>query len=109
MKRLAPYLAFVLGIVITVLLLRPFSAAQPKGIRLTRGDAIPIADSGARQIGIPVDQAWKVLSWQDSPRLRKELEPRWGGKRSWRRRTPRPPRIKNFEFRISNEELRIRD
>ena len=76
MKRLAPYLAFVLGIVITVLLLRPFSAAQPKGIRLTRGDAIPIADSAARQIGIPVDQAWNVLSWQDSPLLRKELEPK---------------------------------
>src|SRR5213593_3272325 len=75
MKRYAPYLAFVVGIAVVAVLLHPFSAAQPRGIRLTRGDAIPIADAAARKLGIPVDEAWSVLSWQDSARLKKELEP----------------------------------
>src|SRR5438874_1318320 len=75
MKRLAPYLAFVVGIAVTLLLLRPFNAAQPRGIRLTRSEAGPLADTGARKLGIPVERAWSTLSWQESPRLKKQLEP----------------------------------
>jgi len=75
MKRYAPYFAFVVGIAVVAVLLRPFSAAQPRGIRLTRGDAIPIADAAARTLGIPVAQAWSELSWTSSPLLSKELEP----------------------------------
>jgi hypothetical protein len=51
-----------------------FNAAQPIGIRLTRGDAARIADAEARRMGIPVDEAWASLSWIDSARIRKELE-----------------------------------
>ena len=38
MKRLAPYLAFVVGIGVTAGLVHQFNAAQPIGIRLTRGE-----------------------------------------------------------------------
>ncbi|HJT15800.1 MAG TPA: hypothetical protein VJ853_00355, partial [Thermoanaerobaculia bacterium] len=75
MKRYAPYAAFVVGIAVIVALIPLFNAAQPAGIRLTRGDVIPIADAAARSVGIPVDQTWAVLSWQPSYRLHKQLDP----------------------------------
>jgi len=73
MKRYAPYAVFVAGLAIVAVLQPRFNAAQPRGTRLTRGDAIPIADAAARSLGIPVDQAWSVLSWGPSFRLEKEL------------------------------------
>jgi len=76
MKKYLPYLACTIGIAVLVILIPRFNDAQPQGIRLTRADAVPIADAEARQIGIPVDRAWTVLSWQDSPLLNKELEPK---------------------------------
>src|SRR6476469_5043230 len=66
MKKLLPYLACLAGIVILAVLMPRFNAAQPQGIRLTRSDAVPIADATARQIGIPVDRAWSVLAWTNS-------------------------------------------
>ena len=74
MKRLAPWIAFVVGITVTVALSSLFNATQPKGIRLTRGDAVPVADAEARKLGIPVDQSWATLYWTDSPLIAKELE-----------------------------------
>ena len=50
MRRLVPYLACVAGIVVVLALLPRFNAAQPRGIRLTSGDSIPIADRAARQL-----------------------------------------------------------
>jgi hypothetical protein len=76
MKKVLPYLACALGIVVLVVLMPRFNGAQPRGIRLTRADAMPIADAEARQIGIPVDSAWTVLSWANSSLLDKELEPK---------------------------------
>src|SRR5258707_9255907 len=76
MKRVLPYLACLLGIVALVILTPRFNAAQPQGIRLTRSDAVPIADAQARQLGIPVDRSWTVLSWSGSALLDKELEPK---------------------------------
>ncbi|MEA2342141.1 MAG: hypothetical protein QOF63_310, partial [Thermoanaerobaculia bacterium] len=76
MKKLLPYLACALGIVVLVVLMPRFNAAQPQGIRLTRSDAVPIADATARQLGIPVDRSWTVLSWANSTLLDKELEPK---------------------------------
>ncbi len=76
MKKVLPYLACVLGIVVIVLLMPRFNDAQPHGIRLTRSDALPIADAEARQLGIPVDRSWTVLSWANSTLLDKELEPK---------------------------------
>ncbi len=74
MKRLLPYAAFVAGMVLIVILMPRFNAAQPIGIRLTRGDAVRIADAEALRMGIPVGQAWTSLSWSDSPLIAKELE-----------------------------------
>ena len=76
MKRALPYLACLAGIVALVVLIPRFNDAQPQGIRLTRSDAIPIADAAARSLGIPVDQSWSVLSWAGSTLLDKELEPK---------------------------------
>lgn len=75
MKRALPYLACAVGAIALVLLVPRFNSAQPAGIRLTRGDAVPIADAAARRLGIPVEKAWAVLSWEHSPLLDKELEP----------------------------------
>jgi len=76
MKKVLPYLAFALGIVVLVVLMPRFNGSQPQGIRLTRADAVSIADAEARQIGIPVDRAWAVLSWANSSLLDKELDPK---------------------------------
>jgi hypothetical protein len=76
MKKLLPYLACVAGIAVIVTLVPRFNAAQPQGIRLTRSDAVPIADAAARQLGIPVDRSWTVLSWANSTLLDKELDPK---------------------------------
>jgi hypothetical protein len=76
MKKVLPYLACVLGIAVLIVLMPRFNAAQPQGIRLTRSDAVPIADAAARQLGIPVDRSWAVLSWTNSTLLDKELEPK---------------------------------
>ena len=75
MKRfLLPLAAFAAGLLLIAVLMPRFNAAQPAGIRLTRGDAAKIADAEAARMGIPVGQAWTSLSWSDSPLIAKELE-----------------------------------
>jgi len=76
MKKVLPYLACVLGVIVLIILIPRFNDAQPHGIRLTRSDAVPIADAEARQLGIPVDRSWAVLSWANSSLLDKELGPK---------------------------------
>jgi hypothetical protein len=76
MKKIIPYLACALGVIALIVLIPRFNAAQPQGIRLTRSDAVPIADAQARQLGIPVDRSWTVLSWANSTLLDKELDPK---------------------------------
>src|SRR5260370_3676170 len=75
MKVAIPYLVWAAGIVRLVLLIPLFNDAQQQGIRLTRSDAVLIADAEARSLGIPVDRSWTVLSWANSTLLDKELEP----------------------------------
>ncbi len=73
MKRFIPLLACAAGIAVVVLLMPRFNAAQPIGARITRGQAAAIADAQARQLGIPVDQAQKNLTWTRSAIYEKEL------------------------------------
>src|SRR3954453_45858 len=73
MKRYAPYAVCIAGIVAIVLLLPRFNTAQPRGIRLTRGDARAIANRAARDVGIPVDKAWETVTWRTASLLAKEL------------------------------------
>jgi hypothetical protein len=75
MKRfLLPLAAFAAGLILIIILMPHFNAAQPIGIRLTRGDAKKIADAEAARMGIPVDQAWASLFWSDSPLISKALQ-----------------------------------
>ncbi|HEV2719466.1 MAG TPA: hypothetical protein VG323_05575, partial [Thermoanaerobaculia bacterium] len=73
MKRYVPFAACIAGIVVVLALLPRYNAAQPRGIRLTRGQAITCADAVARDLGIPVGKAWANVSWTSSPLLEKEL------------------------------------
>src|ERR1700687_1089667 len=75
MRRILPWAVCALGTAILLALLPYFNSSQPRGIRLTRGEAQTIGDRSARQLGIPVDQAWSALSWEDSSLLSKELDP----------------------------------
>lgn len=74
MKRIAPLLACIVGLGALVTLVPFFNTSQPAGIRLTRGDARPLADNAARQLGIPVDKAWSNLTWANSTPLDDELD-----------------------------------
>ena len=74
MKRFLPWAACAAGLVLIVILMPRFNAAQPAGIRLTRGDAARIADAEARRMGIPVDQAWTSTYWSESAHIAKELQ-----------------------------------
>src|ERR1044072_4578054 len=76
MKRYAPYLFCAAGLLVLFLLMPYFNAAQPRGIRITEGQARAIADAAAqKQVGIPIDRAWSVRSSQESARLRTQLDP----------------------------------
>ena len=75
MKRYAPYLFCAAGLLALAVLLPYFNAAQRRGIRITPGEARTIANAAAQQVQIPVDRAWSVRSWEESSRLRKQLEP----------------------------------
>ena len=74
MKRFFPWLLCAIGIAALAVLVPMFTASQPKGIRLTRGEARRIADAEARRMGIPVGQSWPALTWDDSPLLEEQLQ-----------------------------------
>jgi len=73
MKRFLPIAACIAGTIIVLALLPRFNAGQPRGIRLTRGDARAIGEAAARQLGIPVDRTWEIISFRGSQLLNKEL------------------------------------
>ena len=68
-------------------LLPRFEAAQPRGLSVTRPAAVAIATAEARRLGIPVDAAFRVETWEDSPLLEQELS----GDAALRRRMERDP------------------
>lgn len=74
MKRVAPYAICLIGAAALLLLVPLFNAAQPRGIRVTRADAIAAADAAAARFGIPVDRAWAILTRMESPLLEDELK-----------------------------------
>lgn len=75
MKRFVPIGACVLGLLLLVVLIPRFNTAQPRGISVTRVEAQRIADAQARQLGMPVSQAWTSVVWEGSPLLDRELDP----------------------------------
>ena len=74
MKRLSPWLAFAGGIIVLLLILPFFEAAQPHGVRVTRGEAEHIADEAVAQLGESPHKLWSAITWWKSPLLEKELE-----------------------------------
>ncbi|HEY2322400.1 MAG TPA: SpoIIE family protein phosphatase [Thermoanaerobaculia bacterium] len=74
MKRYAPYLFCAAGLLALFVLMPYFNAAQPHGVRITRAEALHIADAEAKRLGIPVEKAWSNLTWAGSPLLEKELD-----------------------------------
>ncbi|HYO79044.1 MAG TPA: hypothetical protein VE010_21450, partial [Thermoanaerobaculia bacterium] len=73
MKRILPILAFVGGIIVLTLLVPRYNAVQPR-VDITRGEAARIADEEARKLGIPVEKAFPVMTWEGSPLLDRALE-----------------------------------
>ena len=73
MKRYAPYLFCAAGLLALFVLMPYFNAAQPRGVRITRAEAVRIADVEAKRLGIPIDKAWSNLTWDTSQILEKEL------------------------------------
>ncbi|MEO8218770.1 MAG: SpoIIE family protein phosphatase [Acidobacteriota bacterium] len=74
MKRFAPWLAFLVGVILLAVLLPFFDSAQPQGLKVTRNDARRIADAEARRMGIEVEKAWTLVTWEESPLIEKELQ-----------------------------------
>ena len=50
-----------------------FEAAQPRGLAVTRPMAVTIAEAEARRLGIPVEKAFRVETWEANPLLEQEL------------------------------------
>jgi hypothetical protein len=73
MKRVAPFIIAVAGVVALLLVLPLYRPAQPKGMSVTRAEAHRIADDAARSIGIPVDRTWATVVWYPSQHIEKEL------------------------------------
>jgi MFS family permease len=64
MKRFAPLLACVVGIVALFALLPLFDPPQPRGVRINRERAREIADAEARRLGVDLSQAWGVMNYE---------------------------------------------
>ena len=69
MRRWGFPLAGLLGLAVYELLLPYYTASQPRNLSITRGQAVRIADEEARKLGIPLEKAWQVVTWEDSPIL----------------------------------------
>ncbi len=74
MKRFLPLIAAIVGAVTLLCVLPIYREAQPKRISVTRSEAMRLADVAARQVGIPVDRAWRTIIWFPSAILDKELQ-----------------------------------
>lgn len=64
MKRFAPLLACVVGLVALFALLPLFDPPLPRGVRITRDTARTIADREAQKLSIDLSRAWGVTSYE---------------------------------------------
>ena len=74
MKRFQTLIACAAGLAALLFLLPLFDAPQPRGVRITRGEAREIADRAARNLGIDVDKTWSAVSWENHNLLENELK-----------------------------------
>ncbi|MBV8519452.1 MAG: SpoIIE family protein phosphatase [Acidobacteria bacterium] len=73
MKRVAPLVAAVAGVVALLLVLPFYRPAEPRGISITRSEARRIANDAAQKLGIPLGSTWATNIWHPSRYLEKEL------------------------------------
>ena len=73
MKRFSALLACVAGVAALIFLLPLFDAPQPRGVRITPAEARAIADREARKLGVDVDNAWGVVTWENHNLLENEF------------------------------------
>lgn len=88
-RRLLTGAAFVAGITALFLLFPIYDPPQPHGLTISRQQARALADAGAREIGIPVDEAWVVLGWEPAP----ILDEQYRGKPEMREQARRDPAV----------------
>ena len=69
-KRLLTFLLLaLLGSVAFALLLPSFQAPLPAKATITRDTALKIANAAAAEYGIPVDEAWTIVTWEQHDML----------------------------------------
>ncbi|MGZ5433141.1 MAG: PP2C family protein-serine/threonine phosphatase [Thermoanaerobaculia bacterium] len=73
MKRFSALIACVAGVAALIFLLPLFDAPQPRGVSITRAEARAIADREARKLGVDVDNAWGVVTWENHVLLENEF------------------------------------
>ncbi|HEY0591472.1 MAG TPA: SpoIIE family protein phosphatase, partial [Thermoanaerobaculia bacterium] len=71
-RRLLTVAASLAGALLLPLLFPLFDAPQPHGISVTRSEVRAIGDRAARQLGIPVDEAWVVVAAEPAPILEEQ-------------------------------------
>ena len=74
MSRYSILLTGIVGLIALMLVLPSFDSAQPKGISIGREEARRIAEVAARDLGIPIDEAWVTLVWDQSFLIQGELQ-----------------------------------
>lgn len=72
MKKFMPLLIGVAGVAVLIALLRVFEPYQPQDVRVTRDQALAIADRAAVRLGIDVSKAWRTITWEHSDLLEQE-------------------------------------
>jgi hypothetical protein len=73
MKRTINLAFGIAGIIVMMLLIPLFEAPQPRDLSISRATARATADSVARKLGIEVDSAWVLVTWESSHLLESEL------------------------------------
>ncbi|MFA6956944.1 MAG: PP2C family protein-serine/threonine phosphatase [Thermoanaerobaculia bacterium] len=69
MKRFLLPIACIAGLVAIYVLLPLFDPPLPRGISVTKAEAGVAADKAAREFGIDVDKAYRILVWQAATNL----------------------------------------
>ena len=65
MKRLAPLIACVLGLVALFAILPLYDPPQPRNVRITRSQALAVADGQMEKLGVKLTDVWRVVSWEN--------------------------------------------
>ena len=107
MRRWAFPLAGLVGLAVYAALLPFYTAPQPRGLSITRGDARRIADEEARKLGIPLDRSWPVVTWEAPDILEKEFRGDAASRRAALRDPVVGPRLGGYNvtyFRLGLEK-----